>query len=168
LIRDHREQHTDWIKHVRTAVPDVEDIRTVVRREDGHCYLVVRYKDGVELPSWSVSDGTLRLLALTLLAYTPNLKGVFLIDEPENGIHPKAIETVFQSLSSVYDAQVLLATHSPLIVGLADLSQVLCFTKNEEGATEIVRGDEHRILRHWKGETSLGTLFAGGVLDARL
>ncbi len=62
------------------------------------------------IPSWLVSDGTLRLLALTLLAYLPHHQEVYLIEEVENGVHPRAIEAVFQSLSSVYDGQVLLGS----------------------------------------------------------
>jgi predicted ATPase len=104
------------------------------------------------------------LLALTLLAYLPDLEGVFLIEEPENGIHPRAVETVFQSLSSVYRAQVLVATHSPVVLSIAKPESVLCFAKTQEGATDIVAGSEHPKLREWKGETDLGTLFASGVL----
>jgi hypothetical protein len=33
---------------------------------------MIRYKNGIEVPSWALSDGTLRLLALTLLAYVPD------------------------------------------------------------------------------------------------
>jgi len=87
-----------------------------------------------------------------------------MIEEPENGIHPRAVETVFQSLSSVYGAQVLLATHSPVILSLAKPEQVLCFAKTEDGATDIVSGSDHPRLRTWRGETDLGTLFASGVL----
>jgi len=111
------------------------------------------------------SDGTLRLLALTLPAYIPELSGVYLIEEPENGIHPRAAETVFQSLSSVYDTQILLATHSPVILSMVDPEQVLCFAKTSDGATDIVSGKDHPNLRNWKGETSLGVLFAAGVLS---
>ena len=118
----------------------------------------------LEVPSWMVSDGTLRLLSLTLPAYLTDLKGIYLIEEPENGIHPRAVETVFQSLSSVYDAQILLATHSPVILGIAEANQVLCFAKTPEGATDIVSGDKHPALKDWKGETNLGVLFASGVL----
>ena len=100
-----------------------------------------------------------------LLAYLPNVKGVFLIEEPENGIHPRAVETVFQSLSSVYGAHVVLATHSPVILGIAKQQDVLCFARTLEGATDIVRGSEHPALRNWKGEVDLGTLFASGVLS---
>lgn len=154
----------DWLAHLRTALPDLEDIYTVERPEDRHRYLVVRYSGGLEVPSWVLSDETLRFLALTLLAYLPDLQGIYLIEEPENGIHPRAVETAFQSLSSVYQAQVLLATHSPIIVGLAEPEQVLCFARTEEGATDIVRGSEHPALRDWQRETNLGVLYAAGVL----
>lgn len=155
---------SEWIAHVRTALPDVVDIKIIERPEDRHRYLVVCYDNNVEVPSWSASDGTLRLLALTLIAYLPEIDGVFLIEEPENGIHPRAVETVYQSLSSVYGAQVLISTHSPVILSVADPKQVLCFKKTQTGATDIVRGDDHPALRDWRGETNLGVLFAGGVL----
>jgi len=139
-------------------------VHTVLRPEDRHRYLMVEYKGGLKVPSWMVSDGTLRLLALTLPAYIPDFQGIYLIEEPENGIHPKAVETVFQSLSSVYDAQLLLASHSPVILGCAPTESVLCFAKNEEGATDVVSGPNHPRLQEWKGEANLGVLFAAGVL----
>ncbi len=153
----------EWIRHVRTALPDLRGIRTVEREEDRHRYIVLDYETDLHACSWQVSDGTLRMLALTVLAYIPDLGGVYLVEEPENGIHPRAVETVFQSLSSVYGAQVLLATHSPVLLSLAAPDQVLCFARYE-GATDIVRGSEHPRLSEWRGETDLGTLFASGVL----
>ena len=168
VVNDLKEQAPDrfgdWVAHVRTALPDLMTVRTVQREDDKHRYLVLCYDGGLEVPSWVASDGTLRLLALTLPAYLPNMKGIYLIEEPENGIHPKAVETVFQSLSSVYDAQVILATHSPVILSQAEAKDVLCFAKTATGATDIVLGSEHPKLRQWRGETNLGVLFAGGVL----
>lgn len=164
LQRHHDDRFHEWIAHLRTALPDLENIRTIERPEDRHRYLVVCYKNGLVVPSWVVSDGTLRLLALTLPAYLPELEGIYLIEEPENGIHPRAVETMFQSLSSVYGAQILMATHSPIILSVAEVSQVLCFSTTEKGATDIVIGNEHPALKEWRGETDLGTLFAGGVL----
>jgi len=154
----------NWIAHLQTALPDIEDIRTIEREDDRHRYLVIKYQNGLELPSWVVSDGTLRLLALTLPAYLPDLKGIYLIEEPENGIHPKAVETVFHSLSSVYDAQILLATHSPVLLSIANIDQVLCFAKTAYGETSIVIGNLHPALKDWKGEIDLGMLLAAGVL----
>lgn len=164
LERKHRRRLAEWVKHVRTALPDLKSIRTVERQEDRHRYLVLELANGLRVPSWLVSDGTLRMLALTLVAYLPKPPGILLIEEPENGIHPRAVETVFQSLSSVYQAQVLLATHSPVVLSVAKPEQVLCFARTPEGATDIVRGSEHPRLKEWKGETDLGTLFASGVL----
>ncbi|MBI5432347.1 MAG: AAA family ATPase [Planctomycetes bacterium] len=163
-LRADRSRFEGWIRHLQTALPDLVDVTTVERPEDRHSYLVVRYANGLEAPSWVVSDGTLRMLALTLFAYIPRQEGVFLIEEPENGIHPQAIETVFQSLSSIYDGQVLCASHSPIVLGLASPEQLLCFAKDEHGATDIVAGHEHPRLRSWQGTLDLGTLFASGVL----
>lgn len=158
------ERVRQWIAHLQTALPDIEDIRTVERSDDRHRYLVLCYRGGLEVPSWVASDGTLRLLALTLPAYLADFKGVYLIEEPENGIHPRAVETMFQSLSSVYEAQILLATHSPVILSVAEADDVLCFAKTDQGATDIVMGRKHPALRDWRGETNLGVLFAAGVL----
>lgn len=168
VIADLRHRSPDrfqqWIAHLRTAFPDLEDIETIERPEDRHRYLVLQYEGGLKVPSWMASDGTLRMLALTLPAYLEDFKGIYLVEEPENGIHPRAIETMFQSLSSVYNAQVLAATHSPVVLSVVEAEQVLCFSKTPEGETEIVRGSDHPALRAWKGETNLGVLFAAGVL----
>jgi predicted ATPase len=125
---------------------------------------MVTYRNGISVPAWLLSDGTLRLLALTLIAYLPNNQQVFVIEEPENGIHPKAIEAVFRSLSSVYDGQVFMATHSPLILALAEPKDLLVFAKTPNGATAVVNGQNHPALREWRHETPLETLFAAGVL----
>lgn len=163
-LRDSAPQRFDWwIGHLQTILEDLETVTVAERLEDRSLYLVITYRSGLQVPAWLLSDGTLRLLALTLIAYLPNSGRVFLIEEPENGIHPKAIEAVYQSLSSVYDGQVFLATHSPLLLGLAQPEQLLVFGKTESGATAIVRGSDHPLLQNWRSDMSLGTLFASGV-----
>ncbi len=157
-------QFKNWIAHVNTALPDVKDILISSHPDTNSRYLKIKYAGGLEVPSWMVSDGTLRMLALTLPAYLQDFTGVFLIEEPENGIHPRAIETVYQSLSSVYNAQVMLATHSPVILNMAKPEDVLCFAKTEDGATDIVAGNEHPMLVDWQHDVELGTLLASGVL----
>jgi predicted ATPase len=129
-LRKDEARFTAWLEHIRTALEDIEDIRTVERPEDRHSYLVIRYTNGAEVPSWLASDGTLRLLALTIPAYLPTTDGTFLIEEPENGVHPRALETVLQSLSSIYAGQVLIATHSPVALNLVKPSEILCFAKD--------------------------------------
>ncbi|MEI6634283.1 MAG: ATP-binding protein [Chlamydiota bacterium] len=158
------DRFTEWVDHLQTALPDLEGLRTIERKDDKHRYMMLQYRGGLEVPSWLASDGTLRLLALTLPAYLRGFRGCYIIEEPENGVHPRAVETVVQSLSSVYEAQVLMATHSPVVLSDVNASQVLCFAKTQEGATDIVRGDMHPKLKDWKGSPNLSVLFAGGVL----
>jgi predicted ATPase len=164
LGEDAPERFGDWVSHLQTALPDLAGIRTVERPDDRHRYLVLQYRGGLEIPSWVASDGTLRLLALTLPAYLPNSEGVYLIEEPENGVHPRAVQAVHDSLSSVYDGQVLLATHSPVLLSVSEPRNVLCFARTQTGATDIVRGDLHPRLSEWRGEPNLSVLFASGVL----
>ena len=159
------EKFRDWLDHVRTSPREIEDIRIVEREDDRHAYLMLRYATGLEVPSWTVSDGTLRLLALTLAAYLPESETVYLMEEPENGIHPMAIETVYQSLASVYDSQVLVATHSPVFLSCAQPEEILCFAKNDEGATDIIPGNRHPRLRDWQSAADINLLFASEVFD---
>lgn len=163
-LRRHPDRMSAWIAHLQTALTDLKGIETTLREDDRHRYLSVVYDNGLRVPSWMVSDGTLRMLALTFPAYLPDLEGTFLIEEPENGIHPMAMETVFQALKSVYGAQILLATHSPVIIGCSEPAEILCFKKDTDGATDIVTGAEHPALREWMGSVSVSDLFASGVL----
>ena len=158
------ERFAEWLGHIRTALRDVKNLRIVQREDDRHAYLMLRYSTDVEIPSWTVSDGTLRLLALTLAAYLPEREKLYLMEEPENGVHPMAIETVYQSLSSVYASQVLVATHSPVFLGCATPEEVLCFAKNEDGATEIIRGNRHPRLAGWQSSADMDLLFATEIL----
>ena len=158
------DRYKNWVAHLRTALPDLVDITTLERPDTKFRHMVYVYEGGLKVPSWLVSDGTLRLTALTLPAYLDELQGMYLIEEPENGIHPSAVATAYDSLSSVYAAQVLMASHSPVVLNAASKDDVLCFAKDETGSTDIVLGSEHPQLLGWQGEANLGTLLAAGVL----
>lgn len=155
----------EWVQHLRTALPGLKSVSTREREENRARYTVVKYSTGLEAPSWVLSDGTLRLLALTLLAYLREPPSVVLIEEPENGIHPAAIETVMQSLTSIWESQVFCASHSPIVLSLLKKEQILCFSKDEEGAVSIVNGADHPRLQRWHGQLTLGDLFAAGILS---
>ena len=160
----HPTDFMEWLGHVQTVLSDLRGIRVIDRPEDRHAYLLLRYDTGVDVPSWMASDGTMRLLALTLLAYLPENREIYLLEEPENGVHPLAVEGICDSLSSAYDAQVLVTTHSPALLALVDPGQVLCFDKNSDGATDIVRGSQHPVLADWQGSINMNVLFAKGVI----
>lgn len=167
LQRSDPEGFEAWSEHVLLVLPEFSSVRVREREEDAHLVLELVKSNDVAIPTWLLSDGTLRLLALTLLAYLPGENQIYLIEEPENGIHPSAIDVVHQSLSSAYGKQIVVATHSALFVGLTKPDQLLCFGKTEEGAIDVVRGSSHPRLSKGKGEVDSETLYASAVLDSK-
>ena len=153
-----------WMGHMRCTLQGFKSVRVVDRPDDRHKYLMVEYENGLEVPSWKISDGTLRFMTLTLLANLPGASGVYLIEEPENGIHPGALEELFGSLSCVYDAQVLVATHSPEFVAVSQIKHLTIFGKAESGEVDISPGLLHPRLQDWQNQVDLGTFFAMGTL----
>ncbi|HEX7278693.1 MAG TPA: AAA family ATPase [Solirubrobacterales bacterium] len=85
-------------------------------------------RSGVDIPARSLSEGTLRFLALCVLLEDPEFGGVVCMEEPENGIHPaniKAMLDLLQDLAVDPDEapgpdnpvrQVIVNTHSPVVV----------------------------------------------------
>ena len=162
-LKRYPDHYDAWLRHLRTALPDLRDISVKTREDDRYSYLVASYGDGFGLPSWALSDGTLRLLALTVIAYLPEEGRTYLIEEPENGVHPLAVEAIYRSLSSAYGSQVLITTHSPVLLACTEPRELLCFSKRD-GETRIVRGDEHPRLKHWQSAADVDLLFAPDVL----
>ena len=164
LLEQDEERARWWMGHMKTALAGFASVRVIDRPDDRHKYLMLKYENGLEVPSWKASDGTLRFMALTLLANLPNATGLYMIEEPENGIHPGALEELFNSLSCVYDAQVLLATHSPEIVAVSDINHLIIFGKTSKGEVDVTSGSMHPYLRDWQNQIDLGTFYASGAL----
>ena len=154
-----------WVDHVKTALPQITNISVREREEDHHAYFEVKYEGGFSVTSSGLSEGTLRIMTLTLLAYLPDTPALIVVEEPENSVHPQAIETILQSLRSLYDGQVLVSTHSPVVLADCKLSELVITRIDRSGAATVVRGKDHPRLMHWKGAIELGSLFATGVFE---
>ena len=116
----------------------------------------------------SFSDGTLRFIALATLFLQPvELRpSVILVDEPELGLHPYAIELLASLIRQASrDTQVIAATQSPLLLDYFDPEDVLVADR-VDGATEI-RRLEREPLKQWMSEYSLGQLWEKGELEGR-
>ena len=106
----------------------------------------------------------MRTLALTLPAFLPAEEPrLYLFEEPENGIHPKAIEIVMSAIQSIPNAQTFVTTHSPMIVQQAGVESLLLFSKNGREVV-VQRGGDNEILRDLDGVPDLATVFASRVL----
>ncbi|WP_445626602.1 methylation-associated defense system AAA family ATPase MAD3 [Nostoc sp. DSM 114167] len=153
-----------WVEHVKMALPNVVTIKAIQREEDYHAYLKLTYWGNHVVTSSGLSYGTLHILALTILPYLPQPHSLIFLEEPENGIHPRAIEVVLQSLSSVYDSQVWVSTHSPVVLAYTELESVIVMRSSKENGAEAIPGNKHPRLQDWQGSIDLGSLFAAGVL----
>jgi predicted ATPase len=158
-----------WVKLVATAVEGLESVSVRQREEDRYLVLEATFRGqhSAPVPSWLLSDGTLRLMALTLVNYaaTEDALDTYLIEEPENGLHPLAIQVVNEALSNPpANAQVLCATHSPIVLAQTDLEQALVFRRASQGYAIVRRATEIPELRDWGGRVNLSDLFVTGVL----
>ncbi len=94
------------------------------------------------------------LLFFVALAFHPCPPRLILLEEPENGVHPKRLSDVIQLLRRVTKgelgasaAQVVLTTHSPYLLDLVDLAQdqVLVFRRNDDGSRSAQPADASRL-----------------------
>ncbi|MBF0165330.1 MAG: AAA family ATPase [Magnetococcales bacterium] len=168
-MQDHQAQESPleaWTDHLRYALPELKEIRWDQRKPDNAEYIELLFEDGLKCPSWLVSDGTLRMMALTLPAFLKPEPGIYMVEEPENGVHPKALEIIMSALSAIPRIQMLVATHSPFVVQQVGREPLLCFSRSRENGTMVVPGPQHPVLRNWDGTPDLATIFSSGVLEA--
>lgn len=141
-------------------------------------------------PASALSDGTLRFLALAIMACDPDASGLTCMEEPENGIHPLRIPQMVNLVRQLSDAssqeddawseidqlrQVIINTHSPLVVAEVPAEELLVaesfrLSKKQGVQFKPVRG-------HWRdafleksvhGEKNANDFFTKGQAQAYL
>ena len=163
-LQDLPDRHQEWIDHVSAALPLLENVTARAQDADGRAYLEVLYRTGFSVKSIGLSDGTLTLLALSILPFLDNIPAFVAVEEPENGIHPKAIEVLLESLQAVTGSQIWVTTHSPIVVAVTKPEHLLCLSLTKDKGVQIQKGIDHPVLSTWEGIPSLDVLFNAGVL----
>lgn len=110
-----------------------------------------------------LSDGTIRFICLTTLLLQPNLPTMILIDEPELGLHPFALN-ILASLFRVASkkTQIIASTQSSTFADFFEVSDILVVDR-EENATVIKKPDKE-YLKEWLEEYSIGELWQKNLL----
>lgn len=118
--------------------------------------------------SHQLSDGSLRMMALVTLLFQPEdkLPNIILIDEPELGLHPYALDTIASLIQHASEySQVIIATQS------ADLMD--CFEPDEIIVTErrnketIFKRLDNKELEEWREEYTMSELWKKNVIGGR-
>jgi predicted ATPase len=116
----------------------------------------------------SLSDGTLRFIALATLFLQPpkHRPSVILVDEPELGLHPYAIEMLASLIRQASkETQVIVSTQSSLLLDHFDPEDVLVADR-VDGSTTLTRLDSAR-LTSWLKDYSLGQLWEKNEFGGR-
>lgn len=115
------------------------------------------------LPASQVSDGVLLILAYLTVLHLPDPPRLLLVEEPENGIHPKRIEDVLRLLRDLVSeqgkTQVVMTTHSPYVVDLFAPEEVTLCRRDAGGATVAHRLSNSRTVREQLDVFSLGEIW---------
>jgi predicted ATPase len=114
----------------------------------------------------ALSDGTLRFMCLATLLLQPELPSTILIDEPELGLHPFAIQQLGALVrSAAVNTQIILATQSVTLLDEFNADEtIVC--EQHDGASVFRRVEDH-TLAEWRDEYSLGDLWLKNVLGGR-
>lgn len=125
-------------------------------------------KSDTYFDSSSLSDGTLRFIALATLFLQPESyrPSVILVDEPELGLHPYAIAMLAAMVKQASaSTQVILSTQSSLLLDHFKPEDVLVANR-EEGSTQFTRLNSDK-LQNWLKDYSLGQLWEKNELGGR-
>jgi predicted ATPase len=110
-----------------------------------------------------LSDGTLRFMVLATLLLQPNPPAITVIDEPELGLHPFAIEELAGLLRVASSrTQLIVATQSPQLISALEPEDVIVADR-ENGETTLRRLDAES-LEGWLEEYTLGELWQKNIL----
>lgn len=126
---------------VRERFPTVKHIG-LRNASTTHKELQLELVDGTKVPASMASEGLLYYLAFATLPYLHGGAGILLIEEPENGLHPARIRDVVATLREISKTtQVLIATHSPILVNELQPHEIFVTTRDAQTGTRVTRLD---------------------------
>lgn len=152
------------------AAIDNPDRVTMLQEADGKgLYFKLRDADQW-VPAFQVSDGVLLVLAYLAILYLPQPPRVLLVEEPENGIHPKRLREVLAILRELVreqsHTQVILTTHSPYALDLFKPEEVTLCTMQDNGEVKTTRLSESPAVMNQMDVFTLGEIWTAEGDDA--
>ena len=173
MEREHSERFQTILKKIAGRIPGIDTIDTE-RTNDGR--LLLRFNDkGFQDPFYAqqMSDGTLKVFAYLLLLEDPTPPPFLCIEEPENGLYHKLLETLANEFREHASggrggSQVFVTTHQPYFVDALEPTEVWILEKGADGYSTIRRASDDPIVNNMVAEgLPLGGLWYSDYLDAR-
>ncbi|WP_295405957.1 AAA family ATPase [uncultured Thiocystis sp.] len=173
MEREHKDRFTRILARITSKIPGMTKIDTEVTADKR---VLLRFNDGAfEDPFFAqqMSDGTLKVFAYLLLLEDPEPPPFICIEEPENGLYHKLLESLAQEFRTHATGkknapQIFVTTHQPYFVDALSPEEVWILEKRPDGFSTIKRVSELEMVKNLVAEgLPLGGLWYSDYLDAR-
>ncbi|MEQ9914490.1 AAA family ATPase [Pectobacterium polaris] len=170
----HPKAFAQVLNETSKKIPGINKIETEAS-PDGRLLLKF-WNDGFDVPFYAqqVSDGTLKLFAYLLLLQDPEPAPFICIEEPENGLYHKLLESLANEIRThasgkKNSSQVFITTHQPYFVDALDPEEVWVLEKNENGFSDLKRATEYsEVVAMYQEGIPLGSLWYSDHIDERI
>jgi predicted ATPase len=173
LEREHKDRLKLILARIATKIPGIQTIKTLVTDDRR---VLLQFNDGAFTDPFlaqQMSDGTLKVFAYLLLMEDPDPPPFVCIEEPENGLYHKLLESLaleFRTHATGKKGapQLFITTHQPYLVDALAPEEVWILDKDQTGFSTLRRAAEIEIVQHLVKEgLPLGGLWYSDYLDAR-
>jgi predicted ATPase len=171
MEREHPKRFQVILDRIASKIPGIHKI-DIERTSDGRLLLQFNergYKD--PFYSQQMSDGTLKVFAYLLMLEDPSPAPFLCIEEPENGLYHKLLESLAKEFRDHATgrkggSQIFLTTHQPYLVDALEPSEVWILEKGSEGHSTIRRASDDPLVESMVAEgLPLGGLWFSDYLD---
>ncbi|MCM1041550.1 MAG: AAA family ATPase [Bacteroides sp.] len=156
------------VDYTRSVIPQFQDFYL----EPENNYISLKWTDtsanDYVFSSNQLSDGSIRFIALATLLLQPKetIPHVILIDEPELGLHPYAIDQLVEMIKDASKrAQIVVSSQSPALLDGFDLNDITVIEHN--GASSVARKLDSDEYTEWLKEYLPSELWNKNVLGGR-
>jgi len=157
------------VKTIKSVVPFFEDFDLAPDVDDEE-YIELVWKEKNKEQYFNakdLSDGTLRFIALTTLFLQPNLPKTIIIDEPELGLHPFAVNKLCAMIRSASKkSQIIISTQSVNFINNFTPEDIIVVDRNKKSESKFTRLEESD-LSSWLSDYSLGEIWEKNIIGGR-
>jgi predicted ATPase len=173
MEREHKDRFKSILARIASKIPGIAKIDTEVTADKR---VLLRFNDGAfDDPFFAqqMSDGTLKVFAYLLLLEDPEPPPFICIEEPENGLYHKLLESLAQEFRTHATGkknapQIFVTTHQPYFVDALSPEEVWILEKGQDGFSTIRRVSDLDMVKNLVAEgLPLGGLWYSDYLDAR-
>lgn len=173
MEREHSRKFQSVLDSISQKIPGIQKINTE-KSPDGR--LLLKFNDrGFKDPFYvqQMSDGTLKVFAYLLLLEDPSPPPFICVEEPENGLYHKLLETLTQEFrvhatGRKGGSQIFITTHQPYFVDALQPEEVWVLEKGQDGFSTIKRASEDPLIQNLVSQgLPLGGLWYSDYLDKR-